>query len=123
MSRFAGRLEDRPVRSEQPAMVTASYPVGVDQPILQRRAAMRTMQLQQTDSAAPVAKRHQFLAEDRDAIGQVLQFVGEADRLPRAAQIFAAWCIGADMAEFCVFLGHLAMEVTAKPCRQKGGSS
>jgi hypothetical protein len=55
-------------------------------------------------------------------MGQVLQFVGEADRLPKAAQIFAAWRVGADMAEFCVFLGHLAMEVAAKSRRQETGS-
>jgi hypothetical protein len=91
VSRFAGRLEDCPVRREQPAMVAASYARGVDQPVLQRRAAMRTMQLQETDGAAPVAKHHQFLAEDLHPMGKVLQFVGQADRLPKAAQIFAAW--------------------------------
>src|SRR6516165_6377720 len=83
---------------------------------------MRTMQLQQTDSAAKVAKHHQFLAEDLDPMRQVLQFVGEADRLPKAAQIFAAWCVGADMREFGVFPGHLTMEVAAKSCRQETGS-
>jgi hypothetical protein len=46
-------------------------------------------------------------------MGQVLQFTGEADRLPEAAQIFAAGRIGADMGEFCVFIGYLAMEVAA----------
>src|SRR6516165_9878293 len=122
MGRFAWRLEDRPVRREQPAMVAASYSLGVDQPVLQRRAAMRTMQLQQTDNAAPVAKHHQFLTEDLDPMRQVLQFVGEADRLPIAAEIFAAWCVGADMGEFCVLLGHLAMEVAAISHRQKRGS-
>ena len=75
---------------------------------------MRTMQFQQTDSTAQVAKHHQFLAEDLDPAGQVPQFIGEADGLPEAAQIFAAWRIGADMGELRVFLGHLAMEVAAK---------
>ena len=75
MSRLARRLEDRAVRREQPAMVAASYPLGVDQPVLQRRAAMRTMQFQKTDSAVAVAKHHQFLAEDLDPMGQVLQFI------------------------------------------------
>jgi hypothetical protein len=36
-------------------VVAASYPLGVDQPELQGRAAMGTMQLQQTDRAALVA--------------------------------------------------------------------
>lgn len=53
-------------------MVAASYPLGVDQPVLQRRAAMRTMQLQEADGAAAVAKHYQFLAEDFHPMGQVL---------------------------------------------------
>jgi len=80
------------------------------------------MQFQEADGAALVAKRHQFLAEDFDPMGQILQFVGEADRLPKATQIFAAWCVGADMGELDVFFGHLAMEVTAISRRQKWGS-
>jgi hypothetical protein len=83
---------------------------------------MWTMQLQETDSAAPIAKHHQLLAEDLHPMGQVLQFVGEADRLPKAAQIFSARRIGTDMGEFYVFLGHLAMEVTTIWRRQNGGS-
>jgi hypothetical protein len=67
------------------------------------------MQLQEADGAAQVAKNHQFLAEDLDPMGQVLQFVGKADRLPKAAHIFAAWRVGTDMREVCILLGHLAM--------------
>jgi hypothetical protein len=50
--RLAWRLEDGPVHRELPAMVAASYSLGVDQPELQRRATMRTMQLQQPYGAA-----------------------------------------------------------------------
>jgi hypothetical protein len=50
-------------------MVAASYRLGVDEPELQGRAAMRAMQFQQTDAAAPVVKHHQFLAEDLDPTG------------------------------------------------------
>src|SRR5215469_4492278 len=75
---------------------------------------MRTMQFQETDSAAQIAKHHQFLAEDLDPMGQIFQFVGKADRLPKAAKIFATRRVGADMGEFGVFIGHLAMEVAAK---------
>jgi len=81
------------------------------------------MQLQETDSAAPVAKHHQFLAENLHPMGEVLQFIGEADRLPKAAQIFAAWCVGTDMGQFCVFSGHLAMEVSAVSRRKERGPS
>ena len=55
-------------------------------------------------------------------MGQVLQFVGKADRLPKAAQIFAAWCVGADTGQFCVVAGHLAMEVAAISRLQETGS-
>jgi hypothetical protein len=44
VSRFAGRLEDGPVRCELPAVVAASYPLGFNEPELQGRATMRTMQ-------------------------------------------------------------------------------
>src|SRR5882757_10301563 len=88
--RLARRFEDGPVCCKQPAVIAASYPLGVDLSVLERRAAMGTMQLQQSHSAAPVAEHHQLLAQDLDPMRQVAQFVGEADRLPKAAQILAA---------------------------------
>jgi len=83
-------------------MVAASYTFGVDQPELQGRATMRTMQFHQTNGAAQSRENTtSFLAEDLDPMRQVLQFRRKkADRLPKAAQIFAAWCVGADMGEF-----------------------
>ena len=66
---------------------------------------MRAMQFEQTDIAAAVAENHQLLAEDLDALRQVPEIVGKADRLPKAAQVFAARRVGADMGEFCVFVG------------------
>src|SRR5271170_1229064 len=108
--RLARRFEDRAVDAEQPAMVTAADPCVADQPELQRRTAMRTMQFQQPrDAAAAVAKRHQILAEDPHPIWQVAQLVGEADRLPEAPQIFAAQRAGADMSEFRVFRWNIAV--------------
>ena len=74
---------------------------------------MRAMQLQQPDVAAPVAERDQFLAEDPDPHRQVLQLVGEADRLPEAAHIFAARRIRTDMGEFAVLGRHVAVMVAA----------
>ena len=71
-----------------------------------------------SDGAAQVAKHHEFLTEDLDSMGQVLQFVREANRLPIAVQIFAARCAGTDMGEFYVFLGRLAMEVSTVSCGQ-----
>ncbi len=65
---------------------------------------MRTMQFQQARGAALVTERNQILAEDLDPIWQVAQFVGKADRLPKAAQIFAARRARADTGEFRIFL-------------------
>jgi hypothetical protein len=78
------------------------------------------MQLQQPYGAAQVSEHHQFFAEDFDPMGQVLQFVRKADRLPKAAQIFAAWRVGADMGQFCIFDRQLAMEITSISRRQVG---
>ena len=46
LRRLAGCLEDRPVRREQPSVIAAAYPFGVDQPELQRRAPMRAVQFE-----------------------------------------------------------------------------
>ena len=68
---------------------------------------MRTVQLQESHGAPEVAEHHEILPQDRDAQRQVAQFVGKANRLPEAAQVFPARRSGAYMREFCVFLwGH-----------------
>ena len=83
---------------------------------------MRAMQFQQAGGAALVAKCDQILAEDLDPIWQVAQFVGKADRLPKAAQIFAARRARADMGEFRIFFRNIAVEVAAIPRLQERGS-
>ena len=44
---------------------------------------------------------------------QVAQLVGEADRLPEAAEIFAARRALADMGEFGILRGDIAMKISA----------
>ena len=112
VGRLARGLEDRPVGGEQPAMVAAADPLVVDQAKFQRGAAMRAMQLQQADGAALVAEHDEVLAEDLDPQRQIVQLVGETDRLPEAAQIFAARRAGANMGEFRI----------SRPERRGGGS-
>jgi len=75
---------------------------------------MGTMQLHQAYRATQITENHQFFPEYLDPMGQILQFVGEADRLPEAPQIFAARRVRADVRKLCVFVGQLAMEVAAK---------
>src|SRR5204863_1399924 len=50
---------------------------------------------------------------------QIFQVVGIADRLPEAAQIFAARRARPDMGQLGVLGGHVAMEVAAIPRLQK----
>jgi hypothetical protein len=72
---------------------------------------MRTMQFQQPDGAAQVTKHHQFLAEDLNPMGHVLQFVGKADRLPKAAHVLAARCARADMGQLGIFPGNVTVVI------------
>ena len=120
--RLAGCFKDGAIGREQPSVIAAAYSLGVDQPKFQRCAAMGTMQLQQTHGAAQVAEHHQFFAENFHSLRQITQFVGEADRLPKAAQVFAARRAGSNMGELAVLAGDVAMEVAAKSRLQEGGS-
>ena len=120
--RLAGCFKDGAIGREQPSVIAAAYSLGVDQPKLQRCAAMGTMQLQQTHGAAQVAEHHQFFAENFHSLRQITQFVGEADRLPKAAQVFAARRAGSNMGELAVLAGDVTMEVAAKSRLQEGGS-
>src|SRR6267143_5168287 len=83
---------------------------------------MRTVQLQQTDVAAPVAKGDQLLVQNLDPERQVLQLVGKADRLPEAAHVLAARRAGTDMGELGVLLGDVPMEIPAISRLQERGS-
>ena len=74
---------------------------------------MRAMQLQQADRAAPVAERDEVLAQYAQPPRQVTQFVGENDRLPKAAQIFAAGRARPDAGQLVVFGRPLAVVIGA----------
>src|SRR6266403_783176 len=83
---------------------------------------MRTVQLQQTDVAALVAKGDQLLVQNLDPQRQILQLVREADRLPEAAHVLAARRAGTDMGELGVLLGDVPVEIPAIPRLQERGS-
>src|SRR5262252_5473215 len=74
---------------------------------------MRAVQLQQAQRAATIAKGDEILAEDAQPPGQIAQFLGEDDRLPKAAQILAAWRARPDAGELFVRRGALAMMIRA----------
>jgi hypothetical protein len=103
-------------------MIAAAYPLRVDQPELQRRAAMGAMQFQQPHDAALVAENDQFFPQDFDPVRQVAQFVGKADRLPKSAQVLAAWRAWTDMGKVGILVGDIAMMVATESRLQKWGS-
>jgi len=110
---LAGRLEDRAVTIEQPAVVAAADAPLADQAELERGAAMGAMQFQEADAAAPVAVGDEVLAEDADAPRQVAQFAGEDDRLPEAPQIFPARRPRPDAGQLLVIRRPLAVVISA----------
>src|SRR6266478_536555 len=83
---------------------------------------MRTVQLQQTDVAALVAKGDQRLVQNLDPQRQILQLIREADRLPETTHVLAARRAGTDMGELGVLLGDVPMEVPAISRLQERGS-
>jgi hypothetical protein len=81
---------------------------------------MRAVQFEQSHSAALIAKYNEVLSQDLDPMRQVAQLVGEADRLPETAEIFAAGCARADMGELGVLLRNLTVKVSAISRLQDG---
>jgi hypothetical protein len=102
-------------------MVAAAQALAVDQPEFQGCTAMRTVQFQESHGAVAVAERHQILAEDFYPARQPLQVVGEADGLPEPAHIFTARRTRADMGEFSILLGDIAVKVAAISRLQERG--
>jgi hypothetical protein len=70
------------------------------------------VQLQQPDAPATIAKENEILAQDPDAKGNVLQFVRKADRLPKAAQIFATGRARTDPREIEIRLWDVASMIS-----------
>src|SRR5262249_58011173 len=85
-----------------------------DQPVLERRPSMGTVQLEQPHAPTPVPEGYELLAEDRRAQGHVAQIVGEADRLPEAPEVLAARCSRTDVSQLRVFGGYVAGVVGAE---------
>ncbi len=106
-------FEDPAVDVEDPAVVAAANPPLTDQAVLERRAAVRAVQLEQPDATAPVAEQHEILPEDPEAQRNVRQLPREGDRLPEAAEILAARRAGADPRELLVGRRDLARVIRA----------
>src|SRR5439155_9971414 len=113
VGRFARSLEDRAVDIEEPAVIAAADALVAYQAELERGAAMRAMQFEETDGAGSVAERDEVLTENAQPPRDLAQFAGEDDRVPKAPQIFAAWRPRPDTGQFLVHRRALAMVIGA----------
>jgi hypothetical protein len=93
---LAGRLEDASVDVEEPAVIAAADAALGDDAVLERRAAMGAVLVQEADVPREVAEDHQILAQDPDCQRQIGQLRCHRDRMPEAAHVLAAGCAAAD---------------------------
>ena len=102
---FGPGPEDGAVDVVVPAVVAADdAPLG-DDSVLERRAPVRAMAVQQPRPSGAVAKQHQVLAEDPHRQGQRAELLRHRHRLPVAAEILPARSARIDVGELRVFPG------------------
>ncbi len=121
IGRFGRRGEDAAVDVVVPAVITAGDAALLDDAVLETRAPMRAMPVQQAQACRPVAKQHQVFTEDAHRQREIEHFARDRDRLPGAAQPFAARRAGADAGEFRVGFRHLAAKVAGVSLRRGRG--
>jgi hypothetical protein len=94
-------------------MVAAPDALLGNKPELQGGAPVRTMQLQQANGAAEIAKDYQVLSQNAEAYRKVSQVVREGDGLPEPAEVLSARCPWPYAGEFRVLPGYLTVVITA----------
>ena len=111
--RLGWRVEDRAVHIEVPAVIAAADPAFGRNPELERRAAMRAVPMQETEAPRAVAKHHQVLAQEPHRQRRVLELRRDQERVPVAAQVFAARRARANLRQQEVVLGRRTVVVAA----------
>ena len=71
-------------------MVAAAQAALLDDAVLERRVAVRAMQVQAADAPAEIAEHHEILAQRAHAQRHFGKLAQIGDRLPEAAVIFAS---------------------------------
>jgi len=87
---LARRLEKAAVHVEDPAVIAAADAALLENAVLERRAAVRAVQLEQADAARAIAEDDEVLAHDPDPPRHVAEVAREGHGLPEAAQVLAA---------------------------------
>ena len=97
--------QDGPVDVVVPAVVAADDAPFGDDPVLQRRAPVRAVAMEEPRPSGSVAEQHQVFAEDPHHHGEVRELFRHRDRLPVAAEILAAGGAGSDVGELGILPG------------------
>ena len=110
---FGRSLEERAVDVPEPAVVAAADALVFDASVLERRAPVRAMAVQQADPSRSVAEEHQVLAEESNCERQVADFLRERDAVPEAAQVLSAGRARPDVGELRILGRDVAVLVAA----------
>jgi len=100
-ARLAGSLEAPPVDVEGPAVIAAADAAIERDAELERRPAVRAMQVQDADPPAAVTEHDEVLTEDAHPEWP-LEVSHERHRLPEPAQVLAARRAGPDLSQLGV---------------------
>jgi hypothetical protein len=87
---------------------------------LERRAAMRAVQVQDADAAAPVAEDHEIFAEDAHAARRTVEVAREGHRLPEAPQVLAARGAGTDLGQLRIRRRRRSTRVSVERTAERG---
>ena len=88
--RLARRFKDATVNIEQPAVIATPDAVHRHDPEFERRAAVRTVPVQEADLSGLVPKDDQILTQYADRERQIAKLLRQAHRLPEATHQFTA---------------------------------
>ncbi len=110
---LGGRVEDRAVDVEVPAVIAAADPALRRYAELERSAAVRAMPVEEPEAAGLVAERDEVLAEQPHGDRQVFQLGRQQERMPVAAHVLAARRARPDVREQRVVAGLRPVVITA----------
>src|SRR5262249_14800020 len=94
---LGGHFQTLAVNIEQPTMIGAPQSAIFDIAVFQRRAAVRTMLAEQSQSSGLITKQHQLLPENFHRLRNVIEITANANAEPIAAQPLSARRPGAHM--------------------------
>src|SRR5262249_4182808 len=97
-----------------PAVIAAAQTALERDPELERRPAMRAVQVQHADAAAAIAKDHEILTQNAHSQRRRHEIARERDRLPEAAQILAARRSGTDLGQLGIRRRNLAAAIAVE---------